>query len=68
MTTVPIILTERNGISKCAGESPSKFFVCSTREQCARFMRPAGKHQAWSEYWLAGENCPHSLSMPQELT
>lgn len=65
MTTIPLILTERNGTSKCTGESPSKFFVCSTREQCARYMHPSGKYQAWRDFWMAGENCVHSLTIPK---
>lgn len=51
-------------LAKCAGQAPDKTMVCAYREQCKRFVMPASEHQAWSEFWRGGDDCPNYISVP----
>ena len=46
-----------NDKAKCAGQAEDGTRVCAYREQCARYVRPAGDRQVWANFWLAGDDC-----------
>jgi hypothetical protein len=48
-------------LAKCAGQAPDGSMVCAYREQCKRYVMPASNHQAWSEFWRGGDNCPNYI-------
>lgn len=52
-----------NDKAKCRGESPEGKMICGYREQCARYVRPAGDRQVWAEFWRANEDCPQYESL-----
>lgn len=51
-------------ISKCAGQLGN--VVCSVRENCWRFVAPAGERQAWMVPESFGEDCPDYWRMRRE--
>lgn len=55
-----------NDVSKCAGESPTGTMKCAYRDACARFVRPGGDRQVWSDFWRGTDDCPHYESIPRE--
>jgi hypothetical protein len=52
MTLHPI-----NDKAKCAGQDETGNNVCSDRERCGRYMRPAGDRQTYENFWKAGRDC-----------
>ena len=54
-----------NDIAKCKGQADDGTMVCGYREQCARYVRPAGDRQVWADLWKADTDCPHYLSIPK---
>lgn len=56
-------MNPNNDKAKCKGQAPDGTQVCAYREQCARYVRPAGDNQAWADFWMAGEDCPQYESL-----
>lgn len=54
------MLSARNDRAKCTGEG------CADRVRCGRFLRPAGEHQAYDDFWKAGDKCQSYESVPAE--
>lgn len=46
-----------NDKAKCAGQDNTGNNVCSDRERCGRYMRPAGDRQTYENFWKAGRDC-----------
>jgi hypothetical protein len=50
-----------NDIAKCTGDN------CSYKDQCYRFIRPAGTHQSWAEFHKhADDDCKFYEPIPRE--
>ena len=51
-------------MAKCTGQDTDAKHICAYREQCLRYVRPAGDSQVWAEFWRTGDDCNHYLSLP----
>ena len=56
-----------NDNAKCAGQDADGGNVCSDRNRCGRYLRPAGDRQKWEAYWKAGDKCQHYEIVPSEF-
>lgn len=60
-------LSAINDKAKCAGQDNTGNHVCSDRNRCGRYLRPAGDRQWWSEFWRAGDSCQSYEIVPVEF-
>jgi hypothetical protein len=56
-------MTPNNNKEKCKGEAQDGKQVCGYREQCARYVRPAGDNQSYADFWKAEGDCPKYESL-----
>lgn len=54
-------------IKKCKGQAKDGSQVCADRDVCFRYTKPDSERQEYENYWMAGDRCANSLSIPKEL-
>lgn len=55
-----------NDKDKCHGQDENGGSICSGREYCDRYVRPAGDRQFYSDFWKAGDSCQHYVSISKK--
>jgi hypothetical protein len=53
-------------ITKCAGQAGDGTQVCSSRENCLRYVAPISHWQSWADFWKAGDKCQEYLSLKHD--